>query len=41
MGNDEANMNRIKEVTEFVKASKKEKKEEKNMDKKNILGLND
>lgn len=41
MGNDEANMNRIKEVTEFVKTRKKEKKEEKNKDKKNILGLND
>ncbi|WP_319506312.1 hypothetical protein [uncultured Methanolobus sp.] len=41
MGNDEANMYRLKEVTEFVKTSKNEKKEEKNKDKKNILGLND
>ncbi|WP_292468042.1 hypothetical protein [Methanolobus sp.] len=41
MGNDETNMHRIKEVTEFVKTSKNEKKEEKNKDKKNILGLND
>ncbi|WP_407356512.1 hypothetical protein [Methanolobus sp. WCC5] len=41
MGNNEADMHRLKEVSEFVKTSKKEKKEEKKKDKRNILGLND
>ncbi|MEZ5335607.1 MAG: hypothetical protein R2741_10390 [Methanolobus sp.] len=41
MGHDEANMHRIKETTEFVKASKNKKKEEKKKDKRNMLGLND
>lgn len=41
MGNDESNMHRLKEVNEFVKTNKKEKKDEKKKDKRNILGLND
>jgi hypothetical protein len=41
MGNNEADMHRLKEVSEFVKTSKKKKKEEKKKDKRNILGLND
>ncbi len=41
MGDDEANIHRLKEVTEFVKMSKKEKEDEKKKEKRNILGLND
>ncbi|MDG6244223.1 MAG: hypothetical protein QCH31_07505 [Methanolobus sp.] len=40
MGKDEAEMNRLKEVDEFVKKKESDKKEEKKKDKKNILGLN-
>jgi hypothetical protein len=41
MGNDETNLHRLKEVNGFVKTNKKERKEEKKKDKRNILGLND
>ena len=41
MGDNETNIHRLKEVTEFVKTRKSEKKEEKKKEKRNILGLND
>ncbi|WP_340820189.1 hypothetical protein [Methanolobus sp. WCC4] len=41
MGHDEADIHRIREVTEFVKKTKNEKKVAKRKDKHNILGLND
>lgn len=41
MKQDETSIHRLKEVNEFVKTSKKQKKDEKNKDKHNILGLND
>lgn len=41
MSHDETNLHQLKEATEFVKRSKKAKKDEKKKDKRNILGLND